>query len=338
MKTNNKIPQIIGYVLILAVVGMACFFAGRRTVPASSVTSTGTQSIRENDNKYEFIHPLLAVNRIDMDIPSASYISVAKDVQDFINQEKATGALNDTSVYFIDYQKNGGSFALNENDAYAPASMLKVVIMIGYLKESDSDPTLLSQSFVYNVSFQESIKDLPFESPTQLQVGQSYTVNDLIKRMIVDSDNGAMNVLLGHIDDSYLSQVYQDLGLTGPGADGTTYSISAKDYSLFLRILYNSTYLSREGSEKALSLMSQATFKDGLAAGLPAGTVVAHKYGERVLGNEGQVDSVELHDCGFVYSGTAPYLLCVMTKSKTLDESKKVISNISHIIYTERQK
>ena len=333
MKTKRKAYPYLLLIAVAAVAGTGGFVVGKNLNTRSLST---TQSIRENNNKYEFIHPLLAVTRSDMDVPSPTYTGLLKKVQDYISQEKSTDGLSDASVYFTDYKKNGGSFALNVDDAYAPASMLKVVIMIGYLKEADSDDAVLSNSYVYNAQVSNLSDDVPFEAPSALVVGASYTVDDLIHKMIIDSDNGAMNLLLAHIDDAYLSQVYSDLGLRGPSADGTQYTISAKDYSLFFRILYNSTYLSRENSELALSLLSQSTFHDGLVAGVPAGIPVAHKFGEHINGTADNINSVELHDCGFVYPSDAPYLLCVMTKSSTLGESEKVISNISKIIYNGR--
>ena len=211
----KKSYMIFVYIVIIFVAGTSGFFIGKHTNTANTIVSV-PQAIRENDTTYKFIHPLLAVGRTNLDVPSSGYSNVFKMVQDYINSEKSEGQLIDTSVYFSDYKVKGGSFVINENDAYVPASMLKIVIMIGYLKKSDSDSSILSKTFTYNSSFASSMQDLPFESPTQLKIGQSYTVNDLIHRMIVDSDNGAMNVLLANIDDNYLSQVYKDLGLTEP--------------------------------------------------------------------------------------------------------------------------
>jgi beta-lactamase class A len=131
-----------------------------------------------------------------------------------------------------------------------------------------------------------------------------------------------------------LNQVYTDLGLTPPG-DNASYTISAKDYSLFFRVLYNATYLNDTDSEKALSILSQVTFASGLVAGLPSGTVVAHKYGEYVNGNNDHVDSIELHDCGIIYSKKSPYLLCVMTKGQNLNGLQDVIASISKLVYTD---
>ena len=331
---NKRKAYLCLLVIIIAIAsGTIGFVVGKKM---NTQVVSATQSVRENNDKYQFIHPLLAVNRSDISTPSPAYLSLMNKVQDYISTEKSTGGLSDASVYFIDYRKNGGSFALNEADPYAPASMLKVVIMIGYLKEADTDEAVLSNTYVYTADVSRASSGIPFEAPSSLVVGKSYTVDDLVHRMIVDSDNGAMNLLLSHIDDAYLSQVYSDLGLHGPLADGTQYTISAKDYSLFFRILYNSTYLSRENSEQALVLLSEASFQDGLVAGIPKGVPIAHKFGEHINGVGSTIDSIELHDCGYVYPSDAPYLICVMTKSKTLNESEKVISNISKMIYNGR--
>ena len=331
MKKGRK--KNVAWMLLIVILSVAVgFFVGQKVEQKKVVL---LQSLRENDDTYKFIHPLLVVNRQD-DVTSPNLYTVQNDVQSFINNEKSSGLLSDASVYFIDYKKNGGTFAIDENDAYAPASMLKVVVMMGYLKEADSDDSILSDSYTYSSTLANSLRDIEFDDPSTLKVGETYTVQELINKMIIDSDNGAMDLLLSNIPDSYLSQVYTNLGLNGPVGDGSTYTISAKDYSLFFRVLYNATYLSKENSELALSLLSQATFKDGLISGVPAGTVVSHKFGEHINGTIDDITSVELHDCGYIYASDAPYLLCVMTKSKTLDESKKVISNISKIVYNER--
>ncbi len=289
------------------------------------------QAQRENTTAYNFIHPLLLVSRPDISVPSPQYASLYKNVNTYIDSQKKSGVLTDASVIFIDYGKSG-SFAINPYAAYAPASLLKVVIMVAYLKKSDSNPAILNRELTYAPGIAQSIEEVPFQDPSNLKIGETYTVSDLIDQMIIDSDNGAMNLLLANIDDAYLNDVYSELGMQGPKAN-KQYTISANDYSIFFRILYNGTYLSDQSSEKALSILSKATFKDGLVAGLPNGTTVAHKFGEHVNGSGDRIDSVELHDCGIVYPKGGPYLICVMTKGASLDALKTTIGTISKMAY-----
>lgn len=74
--------------------------------------------------------------------------------------------------------------------------------------------------------------------------------------------------------------------------------------------------------------MSQTEFKEGLNRGLPAEITVAHKFGERDLGQQ-----KELHDCGIVYYPNQPYLLCVMTKGADFDDLSETIGEISKLVY-----
>ncbi len=287
------------------------------------------KAVRENTDKYTFIHPLLAVGRVDSDIQSPEYKPLLKNIQSLIDTAKSAGGVSDASVYFLNYGKESGSFAIDQNVPYSPASLLKVVIMVAYFKKSETEPSLLTREFVYAPSVAKSLEAISFENPTKLTIGSHYSASDLIDRMIIDSDNGAMNVLLANMDDAYLSQVYTELGLEGPQAD-STYTISAKNYSLFFRILYNGTYLSDTLSERALSLLSKTTFKDGLVGGVPAGTLVAHKYGEHINSTNDKIESIELHDCGYVYDKNGPYLLCVMTRGTNYDALSSLIQEISH--------
>ncbi len=333
--SKNKYAILYSTFLIIGVgLGYLLGYQTKKPVPADA-----TKSIREQGTDYKFIRPLLAVYRQNISIPTPVFAPLAAKINNFIAVQKSSGVLDTASLYFINYGKETGSFAINEKAPFTPASLLKVVIMVAYLKKSDTDPSILQKELFYNPTIAENLQSIPFESPSTLVVGNSYSVSDLINKMIIDSDNGAMNVLIDNIDTSYLNTVYANLGLKGPTGI-SPYAISVEDYALFLRILYNGTYLSDLSSEKALSILSKATFNKGIVAGLPAGTIVAHKFGEHVNGTDAKVDSVELHDCGFVYlnSDTQPYLLCIMTRGNTLDGVEKTISGISKLIYDEVSK
>ncbi len=306
-------------------IGFGVGYSFKKTITFSSY------AIRDNATEYKFIKPLLAVGNTST-APTQQYQSLYNQVQDYIKNNSAIG--DDTSVYFIDYDK-GGRFAINEKDLYSPASLMKVVVMIAYFKKAESDPNILNQKLIFQPEMQAAVDSVQFGTPTTLKVGQSYSASDLIDSMIKDSDNGAMNVLIDNIGYPYLGIVYSALGLTGPTPNATNYKISASDYSLFFRILYNATYLTPEMSEKALSILSTATFDQGITSPLPKGTIVAHKFGEHVYGSASSdaTEAVELHDCGLVYANSNPYFLCIMTHGSSLDALENRIQGISSLIY-----
>src|SRR5262249_43005313 len=155
---------------------------------------------------------------------------------------------------------------INQADTYYPASLLKVPVMIAYMKEAEDDPGLMNRWLSYDPSV---LPADPYEATSTLITGHEYTVSDLLADMITRFDNGATFTLLNHINPEFLNAVYTSLGIPNPGDDSATYQISTRTYAFFFRILYNATYLSDASSEKALDLLSQATFGGGLVAGVP---------------------------------------------------------------------
>jgi beta-lactamase class A len=326
-KIDGKISTIALFTLVGGLfLGFIMGYSIRKTIEVST-----TYAIRDKVADYKFIKPLLAVGDSSA-LPTAGYQSLYNNLQDYIQKKSAVG--DSTSVYFIDYA-HGGRFAINAKDLYAPSSLMKVVVMIAYFKKAETDPGILDQKLLYQKNMEAALDSVQFSTPSTLEVGKSYPASDLIKAMIENSDNGAMNILIDNIGYPYLGRVYAVLGLTGPDANSTNYMISASDYSLFFRILYNGTYLNPDMSEKALSVLSKATFTKGISGPLPQDIVVAHKFGEHIYGASSleEVQAIELHDCGIIYVPNNPYFLCVMTHGSSLDALESRIQRISSLVY-----
>lgn len=208
-------------------------------------------------------------------------------------------------------------------------------MMITYYKLAETDTSLLQkqlQNTQTNTATDQNIKP-----SLTLEAGKSYSIEELINRMIIYSDNLAYDLLLSNLDNRLLRQTYADLGVDISKADTNPNGniISVKDYASFFRILFNSSYLSKPMSEKALKLLTQAEFKQGLIAGIPQNIEIAHKFGERRYLTTGEK---QLHDCGIVYLPNKPYLLCIMTRGQDFDKLSQTIKQISQIVYTEISK
>lgn len=202
--------------------------------------------------------------------------------------------------------------------------------MIAYYKLSQSNPSVLGQELLNTKDGNPGEQNYPPE--VSLVPQQKYTVDQLINQMIVYSDNLAYDLLNDNLDTPTLVSVYNDLGVdisegfTNPGGN----ILSVKSYAAFFRILYNASYLNEEYSEKALQLLSQSKFHQGLVAGIPNTIRTAHKFGERYYQATGQR---QLHDCGIIYLPHKPYLLCVMTRGDNFDNLTATIKDISSTVY-----
>ncbi len=277
--------------------------------------------------------PLFAVGNSSTVTPK-KWQPLQRSLEELIDKSVSKGEATEASIYFKDLQASEG-FGINPDAEYYPASLLKVPLMITYYKVAEKDPSVLNTSIYYdgdsNANTQESIR-----SPIQLVKGNSYTVEALVEHMIKYSDNNAAELLIKHLNNigesDAFNTLFTDLGFKELGTDDY---LTPRRYSLFFRILYNSTYLSREYSEKALSLLTKTDFSQGIESGVPNAITIAQKFGEYTVKNQaGEIMKRELHNCGIVYYPEHPYLLCVMTKGKDFTPLENLISEASRLVYS----
>lgn len=278
---------------------------------------------------YKFINPLL-----ECDIQNNSlnhlYIPFEEKLKKSINELNSEKYQNkEFAVYFRDLN-NGPWFGINPDADFTPASLMKVPLMIAYYKQAESDSSILQKKIVIQQSDSDFSQNLI--TGEKIKIGKEYTIEEVIDFMITDSDNTAMFNLLNNIDPEKLDQVYTDLGITVPNVRTPEDFMSVKEYASFFRILYNSAYLNEYYSEKALSLLSQTKFTDGLVAGVPLGIKVSHKFGER-KNIDLQTSNEQLHECGIIYFPKHPYLLCVMTRGDNFQQMSNFIADTSRLVY-----
>lgn len=309
--------------------GFGFFYPHKPATIPSPVNQPNTPlAIRQSG--YHYINPLLECDNTEGIENNSELTHLKSSLTTQINQMYEKQSVSHIAVYFRDLN-NGPWFGINEDSDFTPASLLKVPVMIAYLKLAEIDPTILTKKLIYDPT------DNPPESPAQnipsIQPNASYKVEELINRMITYSDNNAFNILTKEIDYNHIKQVHLDLGLKIPGVDTPEDFISVKEYTSIFRVLFNSSYLSRSMSEKALTILAKASYHDGLVAGIDPGVETAHKYGVR----KGYNDVDQLHDCGIVYYPGHPYLVCIMTKGKDFNELATVLSQLSRTIFSEIQ-
>ncbi len=242
---------------------------------------------------------------------------------------KETGKITHLSVYFRDLDR-GPRFGIGEYDKFQPASLTKLPIMIAFLHLADLDPSVLDKTLSFT-GFLDT--NMNVETPDQtIKPDTPYSVRELLRKMIVYSDNYSYLLLvkeLNSMPSDLRYYTFHDLDILNmmlaPRAD----YVSISSYATLFAVLHNTGYLSKDMSQYALSLLSQTTFRDGIVAGVPPDTVVAHKFGRKL--QEGE-DS-QLHDCGIVYHPKMRYVLCIMTSGTEYAAEKEAIAGMSRIVY-----
>lgn len=289
------------------------------------------KSIREGQDGYDFINPLL-LTESDKSIPSSEYTPIKNILTDYIDDAKTGKDIDDISVYFRNLN-DGQWVSVNPDETYSPASMLKVVTLISAMRVAETDPDFLDKPVKVsgNVDFlTESQTVYPTENP--IKTGGTYTVKTLLDHLIIDSDNVANSVLSTLIGESRIHKTYEDLQLPQPESIKQGYT--AEEYSHLFRALYNATYVSHSLSENLLELLSRTKFTKGLVAGVPEDVVVSHKFGIKAVRSEAASPlHRELHDCGIIYFPQNPYFLCVMTRGEDFSILEKAIHDISKLTW-----
>lgn len=293
--------------------------------------NVGMQTQRRVRQKgYRYTSPLL-----DVELPEGvsvrfEPIPFKYKIKSYVEYLEKSGRAKHVSVYFRDLN-DGPWFGIDEKREYAAASMMKVPVMIAWLKRAEKDPSVLGHVYVYDGSRDRS-GDQQIKPAATLSRGVGYTVEELLHYMLNYSDNNATAILYENLRPEELADVLGNMDVTNNPHGDSNY-ISLHGYSGFFRILYNAAYLSRDMSEKALKLLSLQDFPQGIAAGVPGNVPVAAKFGESAAGPGGE--DKQLHEFGIVYHPSGPYILGIMTLGEDLASQAEIIRNISAMVYAE---
>ena len=274
------------------------------------------------NKNYKFTSPILY---IENECESPSLNPLKSSLQNVIDQYIANQKIHTASIFLKKFNTNE-SLLINNNEKYAPGSLLKISIMIAILKMSEKDNELLNKKITFiQTSKNNKVQTIVSNS---IKIGQSYSIKELLKYMIVYSDNNAASLIAKNIDGNIIKSLFSDIGLNVPDLNSNDLFLNINELSFFMRVIYNGSYLTNANSEFALELLSHGDYKNGLLKDIPSDIIVAHKFGES--GNEVEK---QLHETGIIYANNNPYLITVMTKGNNRDELAYFISEISKIVY-----
>ena len=284
----------------------------------------GLRSLREPTHR--FTQPLVECDLRRNSPENRALSSFHGAVDSLVARLREDGRASEMTVYFREFN-DGLWFSSGEDVQYTPASLRKVPLMVALLKQSERQPGLLDKLVRYDGA--QALAELQNIPPKErLETGRDYPIYELIRRMIVYSDNDAYDLLMREADERILREVYGGLG---SGLDDSARGAELRSvvaYSAFFRVLFNGSYLSWELSERALALLAKAEFRQGLVAGVPPHVPVAHKFGEH---HDSGV--YQFHHCGIVYYPEHPYLLCVMSRGTALPGLMGAVEEVSRLVY-----
>lgn len=324
MSTSTRL-----FAALALVVGLGFGYLGGEQMHRGPPGPLGSEARVHSYLNGQLTNPLLECVEASEPISIGDRVEIEKDVQTYVTRALREGIITETAIYFRDLN-HGPWFGINERSPFTPGSLLKLPLAMSYYWSAQRTPDVLDAQVEFvGVQAQGAVEG-NFGSDAPLAPGV-YSIRDLIGFMLRESSNDAAEVLVSAAAaaDTSIERTYNDLGIKPPDM-GKDYEIDVKTFGAFLRVLYNASYVGQRGSEELLAALTQASFRDGLVAGVPSSVKVAHKFGTRVVEGAG---GRQLHDCGIVYAPRTPYILCVMSRGNSSKNLSYFIANVSHIVY-----
>jgi beta-lactamase class A len=338
--TKNKISTIVlGRSQLLILLALAfCFgvYVDRGIGIFGSSRHDGAKgSLTDGDGEYKYIRSAEQAKRVESGRAAKELKPFRYKVNALVGSKQKSGEVSEISVYFRDL-RYGQRFGIREQERFSSDTLLKLPLMIAYLKWAESTPLLLNRKIVYTGHHNAALDD-QLTANDFFEDGKSYKIDTLIYRMIAYNDSGAYALLRSNLPPGRLDKIFKDISVDYDPVKNDD-SITFNAYASFFRILFNASYLGSEMSEKALRYLSKTTFKDGIISGVPADIDVVAKYGERMLSHPADgaaTGSRQYHEFGIVYHPVHPYLVGIMVRGDDPRMLSKTLRDISALVYEE---
>lgn len=270
---------------------------------------------------FKNLYPLLDISRSFID--QKHFIVNLQPVREELNNLVAQEVSSRISLYF-EFLNTGANISINPDLKIWPASLAKLPLALAVMKKIDNGVWQLDNELVLMEGDKESGSGIVYKNP----VGTRFTIENLLKELLINSDNTAYKILLRNMSASELQPIIEETGLDD--FFDKNGGVSAKEYSRLFRSLYTSSFLQLENSSKILTWLSESKFEKHLRGGIDEKIPFAHKWGV----NE---DFHAFADSGIVYVPNRPYILTVMIQGdKTAAEAQEmqeIMNKVSSIVY-----
>ena len=234
------------------------------------------------------------------------------------------------------------------DDSFHAASTMKVPVLIELFHQAREGKLKLDDPLVVKNEFHSladgSVYTLNAEDDSETDLykaaGQTRTLRQLSELMITVSSNLATNLIIEKLGVENIRATVHSLH-----ADGMNVLRGVEDGKAFAKGLNNTTTargllellgamargeaVDAESSREMIEILERQKFNEGIPAGLPAGTRVAHKTGE--------ITKIH-HDAAIVFA-RRPFVLVILVRGLAdIKDSAALMAEITRRIYLATEK
>lgn len=241
----------------------------------------------------------------------------------------------------------GNEIIINPDMLMHPASTMKVPVMMEVFRQAYEGLLSLDEQLPILNSFKCIVDGSEFaleeaddsELTLYKHIGESESIRELNRLMIVRSSNLATNLLMECVGVSRVDAFIRELGITDMTVirgleDKKAYrlninnSASARSSTYMTRLIAEGKVVSREACDEMIEVMLGQEFNESIPALLPPDVKVAHKTGW--TGNH-------FHDIGIVFPPRRKsYVISLFTRGFPEDDETQAhncMAQISKMIY-----
>ncbi|MGJ7045946.1 beta-lactamase class A [Thermoanaerobacterium thermosulfurigenes] len=273
-----------------------------------------------SDNAFLYVGEKLLIPHPPVTVPqqldnASNYQELKDNIETLLSQH--TG---NYGVYFIDLN-SGETFDINGYDSFIAASTYKVPLnfyVYTLITEGKLDPNMEIQ--YTSQDYEGGSGSIQYDP-----VGTYYTIRELSKKSIEESDNIASNMLMRVVGyDNYLNFIESLGAYVIPYSDNVT---SPRDLSIYMEDILNYANAHSSTAGELLSYLENTIYNDRISYPLPSNITVAHK-----IGNLSNV----VNDTAIVFYTQKPYILTIMGNNvdgSDNSDAYTVIREISKMVY-----
>ncbi|HLJ68569.1 MAG TPA: serine hydrolase [Chloroflexota bacterium] len=239
------------------------------------------------------------------------------------------------------------SLFMRADEPFHAASTMKVPVLIELYRQVHAGKLRLDDTLVLKNEFPSLVDGSPFslnaaddsEASLYAAIGSRRTLAQLSDLMITVSSNFAANLLIGKLGVGNIRNTVHALGADGmqvrrrledskafeQGINNTT---TARGLWRLMQAIARGEAVDSGSSRQMREILERQTFNDGIPAGLPPGTRVAHKTGD--------ITRIQ-HDGAIVYA-PRPFVLVILTRGiSEQKQSYALIADITRQLYAATQ-
>src|SRR5258706_10666761 len=276
-------------------------------------------------------------------------LSSPAPAQDSVLLERIHALTEGRDVGLVLVPLDGRDAVMVEPDkTFHAASTMKVPVMIELFRQAEAgklrleDPLPIVNEFhsiVDGSAYHLSVGD-DSDAEVYKAVGKTMTLRELCEAMITVSSNLAANLLIERLGVENIRATVARLGATGMNVrrgvedqkafdQGLNNTTTARGLAVLLQRLAKGKAVDARSDAEMVAILKRQKFNDGIPAGVPEGTPVAHKTGT--------ITKIH-HDAAIVY-GPRPFVLVILVRGiQEQKESAALMAAISKEVWNSLEK